>query len=238
MTQTLTFDADVLARGWIATNVATGDDDQHPILCGTLLIEVYSDGVRLTATDRYMLLTTWVSAQGRDTEDERDLDEAPDDVLVVRDPDGRGRALLAYLRKLAVKAAKDELPAPDVQLLLRAPAEEGDEAGFPGMELECVVIEYPGHEKVSLPIVQGTYPSYRTLLLGHDPKSTRQLAVAGDLLARLGQVTKTTGGYVQCTLAGPRGFVAVEFAGTLPPLPIRGGVMPVAALAENAEDAA
>lgn len=45
--------------------------------------------------------------------------------------------------------------------------------------------------------------------------------------ARLGQVGKITGGFVDCTLAGPDGMVAIEVSGALLPPVIRGGVMPV-----------
>jgi hypothetical protein len=229
MSDSLTFDAGLLARGWLATHRATGSDDSTPILCGTLLIETYSDGVRLTATDRYMCLTTWVSAAGRDHDDERALDEAPDGVVVVTDPDGRGKALLTYLRKLAAKAAKDEQPAPQVVLHIGVPADDGDAPGFPGMELLQVVIEYPDHEKLALPIVQGEFPAYRTLLVERKAKATAGLAIAPDILTRLAESAKFVGGWVSCTFAGPHSPISVSVDGSLAGPLVRGCAMPVRA---------
>jgi hypothetical protein len=226
MTASLTFDAGTLARGWLATIAASANDENVPVLDGTLLIETFSDGARLTATDRTILLTTWIPSTDS-TDDEQGLDVAPESVTVVRDPDGRGKALLSYLRKLATKAAKeDALVLPVATLHVGVPAEEGDEAGFPGMELDTVVIEYPEHERVVLPTVDGTFPNYRTLLAGHTPKRTDRIAFSPLNLERLAQVGKVLGAMVHTTLAGPKSAVAVE-VGTVAPV-VRGVVMPVA----------
>lgn len=222
-----TFDAGILSRGWLATHLATGTDEDVPVLYGTLLIETFADGVRLTATDRMLLLSTWVpGARVPVGCPEPALDEAPDTVTVVRDPDSRGRALLTYLRKLAAKAEKDEQPAILVDLHVGVPAEEADEPGFPGMELSTVVIEYPEHERVVLPTVDGTFPDYRRLLVGHESKRMDVVAFGGDNMARLGQVAKVVGSFVHCTFGGPKKAVAVE-VGVVPPV-VRGVVMPVA----------
>lgn len=223
----LTFDAGLLSRGWLAASLAAGADETLPILDGTLLIETYDDGVRLTSTDRYMLLTTWVAADGSDPDAERSLEEAPTSSTVVRDPDARGRALLSYLKKLSAKAAKDSLPLPMVNLHVGVLADEGDEAGFPGMELQQVVIDFPEHEKLALPVVHGEFPAYRSILLGHQPKRTAGISLNPELFSRLGQVGKITGGYAQCAFAGPDGGVAVEIAGVLLPPVVRGVLMPV-----------
>ena len=234
----LTFDAGVLARGWLATTLAAGNDEEVPVLYKTLLVEAYDDGVRLTATDRYMLLTAWLPTIDADPERERGLDEAPDETVIVRDPDGRGRALLSYLRKAAAKAAKDEMPAPRVVLRLNEPVDDGEEPGFPGMELRQVVIDYPDHEKLALPIVQGDYPSYRTILVTHKPEARQEFALAGEYLARAGQVGKIIGGFVRCIVGAERSMVAVEVSSDLAPT-VRGGIMPIALVsAVDDEDAA
>lgn len=230
MTTSLTFDSGLLARGWLATHLATGNDEETPILYGTLYIETYATGVRLTATDRTILLSAWVPADTAATVDEPPLDEAPESTAVVRDPDGRGKALLSYLRKVAAKAAKDEIPAPLVTLNVGVAVEEGAEAGFPGMELEQVVIDYPEHERVALPIVDGTFPDYRALLARHEAKSTAHVAFGAENMTRLGQVAKVIGSFVRCSLSGPNGAVSLD-CGSLPPF-IRGVVMPVAVVEE------
>lgn len=226
MSDTLTFDAGILARGWLAAHIATGADEEVPVLYGTLLIEKFNSGVRLTATDRTLLLSAWVPCENAVEDPEVGIDEAPETVAIVRDPDGRGKALLTYLRKLAARAAKDELPPPLVALHLGVPAEEGDEPGFPGMELEQVVIDYPDHERVALPTVDGAFPNYRGLLLAHEAKRMDAVRLGGDNMARLGQVAKTVGGFVHCTFGGAKKAVAIQ-CGDLPPV-VRGVVMPIA----------
>jgi hypothetical protein len=227
MTDTLTFDAGVLSRGWLATHLATGTDEEVPALYGTLLIETFAEGVRLTATDRTLLLSTWVPADDpAEAHDDIPLDIAPVSTTLIRDPDGRGKALLTYLRKVSAKAAKDELPIPQIDLHIGVPAEDGDEPGFPGMELQTVVIDYPEHERVVLPTVEGTFPDYRQLLIGHEAKRMDSVRLGGDNMARLGQVAKTVGGFVHCTFGGPKKAVAVQ-CGDLPPV-VRGVVMPIA----------
>jgi hypothetical protein len=225
MNDSLTFDAALLARGWLATVLATGADDSLPILCGTLLIESYPEGVRFAATDRYMALTTWVPRLGSDVDD-MPLDVAPDSSVVVCDPDGRGKALLTYLRKVAKAAAKDSLPMPQVVLHLGVPADDGDEPGFPGMERLQVVIDYPEHEKLALPIVQGDYPAYRTLLVEQKSKATANLALGPDILLRLAQAAKVVGGFLRCQFSGPDGAVAVEIESDDGAV-VRGVAMPV-----------
>lgn len=222
MTDTRTFDAGLLARGWLATHLATGVDEDTPILYGTLLIEMFTDGARLTATDRTLLLSTWVPCTNAVDEPIPPLDVAPESVTVIRDPDNRGKALLSYLRKLAAKAAKDDQPAPLVTLNIGVPADEGDESGFPGMELEQVVIDYPEHERVALPTVNGTFPDYRTLLLRHESKRTDVVHLGAENLRRLGEVGRIIGGYIRCGLSGTKGAVALEIG------EVRGVVMPVA----------
>lgn len=224
----LTFDAGLLARGWLAVSLAAGSDEALPILCGTLAIETYSDGIRLTSTDRYMLLTAWISADGRDADDERGIEEAPDAVTVARDPDSRGRALLGYLNKLAARALKDSLPVPLVSLHVDVPADDDtSEPSFPGMELRQVILDYPDHEKLALPIVQGEYPNWREIIAGHKPQRTQNVTIAPDLLLRIGKVGKLAGGFVNCTLGGDRGMVAVEVSREDFQPTIRGGIMPI-----------
>lgn len=225
MSDSLTFDAGLLARGWLATSLASGTDDSIPILCGTLLIESYPEGVRLAATDRYMALTTWVRASSGGVDD-MPLDVAPDSSVVVCDPDGRGKALLTYLRKVSTKAAKDDLPLPQIVLHLGVPADDGDEPGFPGMERLQVVIDYPEHEKLALPIVQGEFPAFRTLLVEQKSKAIPNLAFGADILLRLAQAAKVVGGFLKCEFSGPDGSVAVEVE-SVDGAVVRGVAMPV-----------
>lgn len=59
-TQTFKFDARTLALGWLATSLASSNDDDRPALYRTVHVECFSTGMRLLATDSYMLLRSWI----------------------------------------------------------------------------------------------------------------------------------------------------------------------------------
>jgi hypothetical protein len=94
------------------------------------------------------------------------------------------------------------------------------------MELEQVVLDYPDHERVALPTVNGTFPDYRALLLRHEVKRTDIVSLGAENMRRLGEVGRVLGSYVRCSLSGAKGAIAVE-VGVLSPV-VRGVVMPVA----------
>lgn len=226
MSAVLTFNAGPLARGWLATYLATGTDETLPALYRTVCVEIHDEGVRLTASDRIMLLSAWVPVADAKSDQAPGLDVAPRYTAIARDDDGRAKALCSYLRRVAVKAAKDELPEPTVQVHVGVTAEElGDEIGFPGMELEQVVLDFPGRERVALPTVNATYPDFRSLLLGHSAKRTDTIVMGVDNSVRLGQAAKILGAPVRHSFSGTRGAVAVEI-GDLAPY-VRGVVMPI-----------
>lgn len=96
------FDAPTLARAWLSVAQASSSDKDLVTLDRTVAIEEFPTGVRLVATDRYVLLTAWVPDLGAYYEPrEPGLDEAPDRTVITKDSDGRGRGLLGYLTQLA-----------------------------------------------------------------------------------------------------------------------------------------
>lgn len=240
--QTLTFDAGILARGWLSAFLASGSDTEGvPIICQTLNLEVFGEqGVRFTATDRYMLLTAWVPTLATNSEAaEPSLDESPDLSLTFRDHDGRAKGLLTYLLKLAKRAAKDDLPMPTVELRLGVHADEGNAPSFPGMEREQVALDYPGSESVRCDLVEGNYPDFRAILLSHKPTRADHVVLNPDLLGRIAAIGKLYGSHLRFTHGGTGKMVALApVVEDMPPI-LRGGLMPVR-MAEDiaADDAA
>lgn len=229
MSQSLTFDAGLLARGWLAAYLATGNDEAVPALYRSVLVEVYDDGVRLTSSDRIMLLSAWVPVfkdGGYLQEEPPGIDVAPNHVSIARDVDLRAKALLGYLRRVAAKAAKDELPKPTVDLHVGVEAEDlGEEVAFPGMELEQVVLDFPGRERVALPTVNSNFPDYRKLLAEHRAKRTDKIVLGVENSVRVGQAAKILGQHVRYSFSGATGAISVDI-GDVAPL-VHGIVMPV-----------
>lgn len=181
-----------LAKGWRSVALATSSDKALPILCG-VLVEQFPDGLRLVATDSYMLLTTWVPNMDaeRDFKPEPGMDEKPIHSCIVLDPHGRGKGLLAHAQQLA---ANDEITEIRVDLDVTS-VEDTDAPGFDGMEPRWCVIEVSERERVKLRLCEGKYPAWRHLLDGMEPIVTERLAMSPDLvacLAKLGKVQPET----------------------------------------------
>jgi hypothetical protein len=177
-----TFDALTLSRGWLSVTIASGSDPAHLVLNKTVSLEMFTHGARLVATDSYMLLHAWVPALDADMEPEPGWDEAPDAAYVVTDQDSRGRNLMAYLYGLAT--AKD---APRYEMTLN-PTKifVGDGQGmFDGLAPMGIAVEFPGVEKVTLGVVDATYPDWRKTLAGFTAAKTEAVAFQPKLVARL-----------------------------------------------------
>lgn len=181
-----------LAKGWRSVALAASSDKARPILCG-VQVEQYPEGVRLVATDSYVLLSSWVPnlEAERDLKPEPGMDEPPMATAIVLDPHGRGKGLLAHAQQLAVDDGIDE-----IRMDLRVVAvEDPDAPGFAGMEPRWCVIEVSERERVKLRLCEGEYPNWRRLLDGLTPQASERVALAPDLVARLatlGKIQKET----------------------------------------------
>lgn len=188
------FDAATLARGWLSVAIASADDRDRPALRRTVYIELYPEGVRLTATDSYVLLTTFVPNLGHEgfDVDVPDIDEAPVHVAVAIDEHGRGRGLLGHLLGLAGAADKKDAPMPEVRLSLGVMEAADDEARptFDGFAVPWVVLEHPDHERVKLRTYEGDFPTYRGLIAQHKRKRTDVVALNPDIIGRLAKLGK------------------------------------------------
>lgn len=229
----LDFDGGILARGWLAAFLATGSDSEVAVLNRTLSIDVYPNGVRLGATDRYVVLTAWVGCSVDDAAEP--LDATPLRTVVVHDPDGRGKQLLSYVAKVARKATKDDETPPGARLTFGLPASEALET-FEGMGREEVEISLVDLESVRLGTIDGGYPNYRALLAAKVPKAIREIMVSPEILQKVGQVGQILDSKVTLRFAGAERMVQVVVDQTSAPF-VAGGFMPVKpAKAKDSDD--
>lgn len=187
------FDARTLARGWLSVALATRKDDDRPALDRTILIEEFEHGVRLTATDSYVLLYTWCPSSAGELEPPASFDEAPVQVAVAQDHDGRARGFLGYALALAIAAEKadvGEVVRVDLRLLEVDDDPDTSALGFEGMEARFVVMEMPGRERVQLPTFEGPYPDWRPLVAAFKPATTSDIALNPDIVGRLAKLGK------------------------------------------------
>lgn len=188
-------DASWLARGWLSVAAAASNEAARPQLCRTVRVEQYLHGLRLSATDSYMVLTTWVPERDHELDDEPGLDELPDQAATAMDPHGRAKGLLAHLNNLSTAAEKADEPPLDVRVRLNVPIASSDPSviAFEGMEAHAVTIEHPDHERVQLETYDGGYPYWRSIYQRFKPVRTDAIALNHELVGRLTKVAKLHG---------------------------------------------
>lgn len=193
------FPAIPFAQAWQAVAVASGPNEATPSLDRTILIERFpGKGVRLAATDTYILACCWVAEDGVDDLDilaPPDMDAAPDETVIACDPDGRGPVLLSYMAKLA----KDQ----PINVRLRvAEAARPDMPSFDGMEKRSVILEHPDAERIVLTVHEGPAVNWRKLLADQTAKATKTQTWMPDMLGRLAKIGKIVGAAVHLDFAG------------------------------------
>ncbi|MFC6342678.1 hypothetical protein ACFP8W_11865, partial [Nocardioides hankookensis] len=218
------FDGPLLARAWLS--VAAAAEQKLKLqaqLYKAVTIEEYSDGVRLVATDRTVLLTAWVpdlDSYYDGTEPEPEI--APERVTVAADVDGRARSMLGHILSLANRIGEDEYTPGevrvDVDFNVRVPAGTGGaQAVLEGMDPTYVVLASPDVEKVYVPAVDGGRGvDWRTALGSHTAKSTSTARYDPELLERLCKVRSHAGGPLQLGFGGKGGTTRVYFVNSDP----------------------
>lgn len=223
------FDAPALALAWLSVAQASGSDTLLPTLNRTVALELYPDGVRLVATDRFVLLTAWVNAL--DGDGVPGIDEAPDRIVITQDPDNRGKGLLTYALKLARWGTKEENAYGDLvvelELDVRLPAGVNDDTPLEGLEPTYAVLTIPDTSQEHLPIIVSDYPDWRRLLDDFTPVSTSRIGLPLDRLYRLGALRKWNTGPLRWTFGGEDKVAKVSLDSMLDRDPAIGGlVMP------------
>lgn len=202
------FEAPVFAKAWLSVALASGTDKELVTLHKTVAIEIHENGVRLLATDRYMLLTAWVPDLDTPNDSAPDVADAPLRTVVAVDSDARGKSLLNYALTLwrrsldsgGVPPAGEEFEI-NVEFDQRMP---GDAAAgtFAGMESRYVVLDVPDTERVWLEVVEAVYPDWRPLVHEHTPETTKVIHLNPERLGRLGQLSKYVTGPLSWTFGG------------------------------------
>ncbi len=189
--ESLTFDAGWLARGWLSVAQAAAKDKDRPALSKTVCVEFHGDGVRLIATDSYMLLTAWVPCKDEGDADPPSIDEAPLRTVVAVDDMGRAKGLFHYLLNLTrPDAGGDEAEIPVTLTVGPAPEITGPALIFDGAGRDCLTIAAEDREALLLDIYEGEYPNWRPVTHGFVGVGTDIVALAPDLVARLAAMAK------------------------------------------------
>lgn len=201
------FDAARLALAWLSVAQASGSDANLPTLDRTVALELYDDGVRLLATDRFVLLTSWVPTLGG-REDGPHVSELPNRTVVTQDADRRGKGLLDYGLKLSRLGKPGEEVfygdlVVELELDVRLPVEPGKDTPLEGLEPTYAVLTMPDRSQEHLPIIVSDYPDWRPLLHDFTAVTTSRIGLPLERLARLGALGKWNAGPLRWTFGGP-----------------------------------
>ena len=222
----VTFDGAAFARAWLTAAIASGSDTERPALCNTVAIEFHRTGVRLVATDSYVLLTAWVTDYEHDEDaDPPRMATTPASTVVAVDPHGRMRGLMKHIRKLTKgQEASDVDPVPVTIRVVQA-AEPGQLSA--DLAPVSIIVEIAGRERLVLGTYEGSFPTWRPLLTRHKPEPTGRLTVTPTAFLRLGELSALYGKTaVVLTYAGEHGPVLVDLDPTLRAYHVRGLAMP------------
>lgn len=214
------FDPIVLAKGWLSVAVASGDDKFRPALHRSICIELHAHGIRLVATDSYILLRAWVPDGEHADAPEPDLDEPPITTAVAIDEHRRAKGLLEHLLKLGEEEA-EEVRVTLGNLAVGAKRQPN----LAGMDVRWVAIEHPGHERVELATYEGSFPNWRRLAFGFVPELTPAVALSNYVVAKLAKLTKLwAANALRVHFGGTNRMARIEVADAYPA--VEGGAMP------------
>jgi hypothetical protein len=196
-----------LGRAWAATQIVAPDDSGRPVPDRAALVEMFDGhGMRLVSTDSYVLVRAWVPFDDEADNLEPELDELPDSSFIVADPDHRGWGLLKYISKL-YKKELDENLVPKV--ILSRQTDVGDDQGvFEGLEAETLRMEWPDHEEIVLPLVEGTFPEWCKVQNEHCSEATGSSSFTSLTLGSLAKLCEIYKGYtIDWKLGGDLGVI-------------------------------
>jgi hypothetical protein len=226
------FDGPALAHAWLAVFAAACTRKDGPAaLVKTIAIEEHPTGIRLLATDGFVLLTAWVpDLDHYEDSTGPEIDEAPERVVIASDDDGRARSLLGYVISLANRIPEEEYVEGSVPMQLlfdvRMPAgQAGTQEALDGMEPTYVVLSVPDVERVYLTTVPAKYPDWRPLVAAHTPKRTDKIRLNPELVERLAKVRKHAAGALHWSFGGAKAAALIEYVDSDPF--VHGVVMPM-----------
>ncbi len=225
----ITLPAEHVIPAWRNAYLATGQDDDQGALHRTVLCEWYPDGLRFTSTDGFMLVTSYAAGDRWSTSNEApDPDTAPDGAVVAIAAD---RLMVDFLKHRAgeIKAytryLDDKGPAAPGPIDVTFSLGTIDEPNTGQQQLDLGVsdrrlIVSSDTERIALPLYDGEFPNWRTVLAGHKPAPRAQVQARAGLLHRIGQLTSLPHGdddnWLQLTMSAGGGPILVTGTGRVP----------------------
>lgn len=220
-----TFDATLLARGWLSVAIASSKDAERPVLHRTVYVEHFPEGVRLLAADSFVFLRAWVPNTEHENDPEPGLDEIPVSTAIAIDSDARAVGFLKYALKRAHEAAQyHESVEVTMNLGVVDQTASIGTPSFGGMESKWVVLEMADVERVRLLCCEGVWPNWRLLGAGYSAEKTETIALAPDRLIQVAKLAKVNDAIIGWQFCGSDKGARIEVLESEPH--VQGLVMP------------
>jgi hypothetical protein len=178
-----------LARAWNSVAFAQSDDKSRPALYRTTLIEQFDEGVRLVATDSFILLKAWVPFVDYEDASEPRQDELPETATVCMDRDQRVTELMKYVQ---LKTKADGSDTPITMTMLLGTMKAGAQGSLDGMTQQTVSfhLDHEYDTRIETPIFDGNFPEWKPLWYSHAAKPTSIVSFGADGFLRLGKLSQ------------------------------------------------
>lgn len=216
------YDAQMLAASWLAVAVASQKHDS-PILDRTVLVEKFPEGLRLVATDSYIILWSWVPAIGHEFDPVPQIDEAPAAKAIARDIHKRCAKFMRHVGKLGQR--DDDQDPVEIAVRLGVSVEPSAQAPLGGLDATYALFDFPGHERIQLETVEGSFPSWQHVIARFEGDLLAGFALSPYMAEQLGKIGKLfPGRNLVFRHGGANRMMRFEMPGDPA---VEGGVMPV-----------
>lgn len=183
------FNAWSLAKGWNSVALAQSTDKDRPTLYRTTLIEQFSDGIRLVATDSYLLLKAWIPDIDNQGAPEPAQDAEAEQSIVCMDRDRRIGGLMTYVMK---STADDGQETRHTMSMVLGTMRPDAQIQLGGMAQSSVSFHFGSDydERIECPIFDGAFPTWKGLWYAHQSADTMLVTFAASSFQRLGKLSQ------------------------------------------------
>lgn len=164
MTQ-VTLNAAQCATAWLNAFLASGNDEDRPLLNRTLCAEFFTNGVQFVATDGAILFRTWCAVQPEGGELPRMplIEESPERAAIIVDLDKFAKM---FMQTLSTATSGDNAPHVEISLSIEPHEDAAEQAPLGDVfTRERLTLRALGQE-LHCPLVEDTYPNWRRAEFG------------------------------------------------------------------------
>jgi hypothetical protein len=207
---TLTLNARAFATAWLNAILATGKDKDRPLLCRTISVELFRDGVQLVSTNGHALFRTW--APSTDAINYPTpfplVEEDPARAVVVQDASNFAKT---FLQTVYAATAGDAGLVESLVLTIAPVVDEAEPPLSEELQKSRLTLAALGQE-LHCPLFEQDYPNWRALNFGIDrAELVDGMTIAPAMFAMVGRLRAVW--KVDCSFHGQTKAIVVHATG-------------------------